>query len=211
MSTFRDIIVEILQNYIQESDDDTEDAQRWLANLPKELILPIGTSTNEDPLTVLVNNFNWLLKYGSIHYCLFDDSSLRYAWFPFIISYNGCKKVTMYLVNLITQQLAVKAILTGGDYIPYHEYPIRYLTNRHHDFILPMKDYSYEYEDESLFEAEFNRIDVADHDSHTTLYLGDEIYSFSKNTKDYFHNGMLLNPKFDADKISIFNRFTTIK
>jgi hypothetical protein len=209
MTTFRDTIIGLLNEFIEICDNDIErqHAEQWVVNLPDELILPIGTSTNKDPKTMLIDNFKWFLEYGSIHYCLIDKS---YAWFPFIISYNWCRKVTMYLVNLVTKQLSVKEILPGGDCSPFCEYKVRYLINRHSDFILPTRDYSYTYEDQSLFEAEFKRIDI----EGDILYLDDDIYRFDVHTKQYYYNETVLDPEDedgDALKIGTFIRFTTFR
>lgn len=204
MEDFRGTIMTLLNEFIEKSanERDIHNAQEWLSNLPNQLILPNGTTTNEDPIKILIENFKWFLKYGSIHYCLIDKS---YAWFPFIISYNWCRKVTMYFVNLVTKQLAVKEIQPSGDYTPFCDHGVRYLINRHADFILPNRDYSYSYEDQSLFEAEFKRIDIID----DILYLNDDVYH--KNEGKYYYNGHLLDPEdedCDALKIQTFIRFT---
>lgn len=208
MDSFRQTIIQLLEQFIQDNkdyewhQDDVQLARKFIKHLPTDLILPIATSTNQDPIEVLIDNFKWNLEYGSLKYCCFDDS---YAWFPFIISYSWCKQVKLFLVNLTSQKLALKEVISETDYTSHSEMNIRFLINRYKDGILPMKDYAYTYEDASMFEAVFDRIEVKDEDTTLKLFLDKDEYCLDKQTKQVYFNQKLIDPEDeDDDTIHLF-------
>lgn len=168
----------------------------YISKIPKDLVLPVKSSDEnvKDIKELLLDLFKFNLEYGSLDYLVHDDT---YAWFPFIISYNWCRNVTMYQVNLINKKIGKLKVNRATDYSSHDVSGFIYLENRYSEFILPMKDYAPSYADESIWEADFSKIELRIEGETLILEINEDIYS--KDNSGLKYNGRLLDPEDDED------------
>lgn len=184
---FRENIKQIIKKY-------NIDEEKCI--IPADLILPEMCTDNNDIISILTEQFEWLLEYGKIDYCFELDSQLY--WFPFTCFYNWTRNITLCMICLKPNSdkvFATKKICRASDYTAHFESRFKFIPNYFDRFIIPTRLFDINSDYDSGLEI-FHQIRIVENtDNNLIVRHNADIWIIDKITYQITVNNKLLDFK----------------